>query len=141
MAPFDYAPLDRTTRDVRLLRFEEQPASLDLVCCCLETYDLDHCPPYAALSYIRGEEEASKGILVDGKPFLARTNLHAALCAMQEFEDRDKLWIKTSNALTDFTSPQTELPELMARVKSHTPKERWQTVIRTTFHRLNWTTP
>lgn len=134
MASFYYAPLDRATRSIRLLRLEEQSTELELVCCSLETHRLDHCPPYAALSYVWGEEggggESAKGILVDGKPFLARRNLHSALCAIREFEDRDRLWVKTSTALSDFTSHQTNLPDLMRTLKSYTPKHRWQAVIR-----------
>lgn len=135
MASFNYAPLDQSTRSIRLLRFEEQSMELDLVCCSLETHKLDHCPPYAALSYVWGEAEeagggTAKGILVDGRPFLARPNLHAALCAMRGFEDRDRLWIKTSTALSDFTSYQTDLPDLMKTLKSYTPKHKWQAVIR-----------
>lgn len=135
MASFDYTPLDQTTRSIRLLRFEQQSKDLEPICCCLETHELEHCPPYAALSYVWGEDEeagggSAKGILVDGKPFLARPNLHAALCAIRDFEDRDRLWIKTSTALTDFSSFQTELPDLMRTLKSYTPQHKWQAVIR-----------
>lgn len=135
MASFDYAPLDQATRSIRLLQFEQQSTELELVCCSLETHKLDHCPPYAALSYVWGEAEeagggSAKGILIDGSPFLARPNLHAALCAIRGFEDRDRLWIKTSTALSDFTSHQTDLPDLMRTLKSYTPKHRWQAVIR-----------
>lgn len=135
MASFGYAPLDQTTRSIRLLRFEEQPKDLELICCCLETHEVDHCPPYAALSYVWGEDEEAgggfaKGILVDGKPFLVRPNLHAALCSLRNFENRDKLWIKTSKALTDFSSFHTELPDLMRTLKSYTPKHKWHAVIR-----------
>lgn len=71
MASFDYAPLDQATRSIRLLHCEEQPTGLELVCCSLETYDLDRCPPYAALSYVWGEEEDAadaRGIIVHGMP-------------------------------------------------------------------------
>lgn len=134
MAFFDYAPLDQTTRSIRLLQFEEQPIGLNILCCCLETHEIDRCPPYAALSYVWGEEEASKGILVNEKPFLIRPNLHAALHALRDFEFRDKIYIKTSTALTDSMSRQTDLPELIATLKTYTPKERWQQVA----HKVLW---
>lgn len=135
MASFDYTSLDHATRSIRLLRLEERSTELEIICCYLETYQLDNCPPYAALSYVWGEAEeaegeSAKGILVDGMPFLARPNLHAALCAISDFEDRDRLWIKTSTALSDFTSYQTDLPDLMTTLKSYTPKHRWQAVVR-----------
>lgn len=133
MASYDYSPLNRTTRSIRLLQFEEPPPGSDVVCCSLETYDLDSCPPFAALSYVWGEAPStpSEGpsIFLDWAEFPVRQNLHAALCAIRHFEREDQLWLKTSAALTDFTSRQTNLPQLMATLKRYTPENRWQAVI------------
>lgn len=49
---------------------------------------------------------------------------------MRDFEGNQELWVKTSMALTDFTSRQTNFPELMALLKGYIPAERWQTTVR-----------
>lgn len=132
MAAFEYTPLNWKTRSIRLLKFETPPPGSDVICCSLETYELDSCPRFAALSYTWGQPDSCKDqeIYLDWWTFPVRKNLHAALCSMRHFEDEDQLWLKTSTALTDFTSHQTDLPELMATLKGYTrTKKRWQAVV------------
>ncbi|KAJ4421331.1 hypothetical protein N0V82_003842 [Gnomoniopsis sp. IMI 355080] len=52
--------------------------------CSLETYDLDQCPPYVALSYTWGNHRPSKTILVDGKFMPIGENLHAVLSILKQ---------------------------------------------------------
>ncbi|KAI0482026.1 heterokaryon incompatibility protein-domain-containing protein [Xylariaceae sp. FL0804] len=82
-----YPSLDQSTRSIRLLRFDLTAPS-DQICCTLETYKLDQCPPFVALSYTWGSPtpkfEMSLASVVAGtptapRPFHVRENLWAAL--------------------------------------------------------------
>lgn len=130
MDSFEYSPLDRTTRNIRLLQFEAPPPGSDVVCCSLETYDLDSCPPFAALSYAWGEPGGCKDIFLEWATFSVRQNLHAALCSMRYFDRENELSNKIWMALTDFACRETNLPTLIATLKGCVSRERWQTVVR-----------
>ncbi|OBS22634.1 hypothetical protein FPOA_08967 [Fusarium poae] len=60
--------------------------------CTFETVDLASAPPYEALSYTWGEEDASVRIHLNGKEFLVRPNLAYALAALRVSEPR-VLWV------------------------------------------------
>lgn len=85
MATFKYTPLNRQTRSIRLLRFElESPTTAcPRPSCLMETFDLDQCPPFVALSYTWGPPDLSREISVDGKAFHIRENLYLAMSELQ----------------------------------------------------------
>jgi len=60
---------------VRLLEIREG-STPESIACRLHVHQLDQCPPYTALSYTWGAEHPQKNILVDGKTFSIRENLH-----------------------------------------------------------------
>lgn len=84
MSALEHIPLDRSTRQIRLLSFVEVDAVTALIHCRLETYDLDHCPSFVALSYKWGDLHLSRAIILNGKPFLLGQNLHSALSFLGE---------------------------------------------------------
>ena len=46
-----YKPLDKSKKEIRLLRILPSESAKDELVCCLVRADLDDCPPYQALSY------------------------------------------------------------------------------------------
>ncbi|KAF4444775.1 heterokaryon incompatibility 6 OR allele [Fusarium acutatum] len=60
--------------------------------CTFETVHLASAPPYEALSYTWGDEDASVRILLNGEEFLVRPNLAYALAALRISEPR-VLWV------------------------------------------------
>lgn len=81
METFEYVPLDRSTRSIRLLSFEEEDETTGprLIRCRLETFDLDACPPFIALSYTWGEPGTCHEISLNERALVVRENLHSAL--------------------------------------------------------------
>ncbi|KAH6646844.1 heterokaryon incompatibility protein-domain-containing protein [Truncatella angustata] len=56
-----------------------RPAMAPSVAASQPTRTIDQCPLYCALSYVWGTDEPSNGIEINGKLFLVRDNLWAAL--------------------------------------------------------------
>ena len=79
MSSITYERLDHSTSEIRLLRFLH--SSDGQVRCHLIKHSLENGPElrYSALSYVWGDPNVTKDILVNGKPFAATTNLVAAL--------------------------------------------------------------
>lgn len=73
---FSYTPLKR--REIRLLRIqagsEDTPVEVSL-----SHVSLDSLPDYAALSYVWGDGHSAKTITLNGRDFIVRANLEAAL--------------------------------------------------------------
>lgn len=91
---YRYAPLDRTKNSIRLLYFKNQSSrtyptttgsstAAETVQCVLETYDLDQCIPYTALSYAWGQPWPPKHVLVNGKLMPVGENLHSAISVLR----------------------------------------------------------
>ncbi|KAH8653526.1 heterokaryon incompatibility protein-domain-containing protein [Xylariales sp. PMI_506] len=89
--PFSYSPLDRATASIRLLTFVPRDDDNELIACDLETWRIDDCPPFIALSYVWGRaaswscnpELPLHGIIVGGSRFLVRENLWEAMHVLQ----------------------------------------------------------
>ena len=80
---FRYEPLEHSARSIRLLKVEAEIVSdLHPIRCHLETFELDDCPPYIALSYTWGDPEPCHDILLNNISFSVRENLYAALVAL-----------------------------------------------------------
>lgn len=84
MTAFEPIPLDRSTRQIRLLRFVDSDAATTPISCRLDSYDLDNCPSFFALSYTWGDVHQPQEISLNGEVFLVRQNLHSALLMLRE---------------------------------------------------------
>lgn len=75
--PQFYSPLDKSKNQIRLLSF----LSFTKIHLRLETYDLESCPPYEALSYTWGPESdiTDGSITLNGSTIAVRHNLYQAL--------------------------------------------------------------
>ncbi|EUC44242.1 hypothetical protein COCMIDRAFT_53227, partial [Bipolaris oryzae ATCC 44560] len=80
MDHFQYKPLDPNGNHIRLLRFSDELGY------ALDSFDLNQCPPYEALSYTWGPPLPTSTITVNEKPFEIRENL-------SDFLDRIRIGI------------------------------------------------
>jgi len=78
MDQFQHKPLQSATSQIRLLRLlnEHDTTQPSYV---LDSFDIDQCPVYEALSYTWGPPLPTKTINIDGKSFEIRENLGAFL--------------------------------------------------------------
>jgi hypothetical protein len=65
----------------------------DIIMCQLSVVLLDKNPNFRALSYVWGDPNATKTILVDGKSFTVRTNLWDFLSQMRRQQNFHAFWI------------------------------------------------
>jgi hypothetical protein len=77
-----YQPLDHTSKCIRLLTMERDADNS--IRCTLRIFPIDESPPFIALSYAWGSPAETRQILLDGKDFTVRENLHAALLMILE---------------------------------------------------------
>jgi Heterokaryon incompatibility protein (HET) len=77
-SPSIYRPLDKATREIRLLTILPGDNNSTLAC-SLKYVSLNDHPRYAALSYTWGDPSITQEILVNGQTFAATVNLVAAL--------------------------------------------------------------
>ena len=80
------------TRVLEILPSNSQDLS-DIISCRLSVISLDPPPEYRAVSYVWGDPNVNRTILVDGKSFIVRLNIWNFLMQMREDGDRDALWI------------------------------------------------
>ncbi|KAI1455766.1 heterokaryon incompatibility protein-domain-containing protein [Annulohypoxylon moriforme] len=78
-----YKPLDSSKREIRLLRMIDGPEDRP-VKCSLHTVSLDDSTPFAALSYVWGDANITKEILVNGRFRKVPATLESA---MRNFRD------------------------------------------------------
>lgn len=88
---FSHAPLDRVERDIRLIRYDPIASDGQDLTYNLESWDIEECPPFHALSYVWGVDMPTKRISLDGKPFLVRDNLSAVLHALPRCRISDEI--------------------------------------------------
>lgn len=79
-------------RTVRILRIFDGTGQDPLIC-GLETFHLNHLPPYEALSYCWGDQKEKHDIILDGSKFEAATNLHSALLRLRLRDKPRLLWV------------------------------------------------
>ena len=95
---FIYPSLDTSRPSIRLLAVHEPTEINGPLICHLEPSDLDHHPPFAALSYVWGSPSlGSELITLDNQPFRVGINLAVAL---RFFRDEFK-----TSAKPDFNPP------------------------------------
>ncbi|KAE9362606.1 HET-domain-containing protein [Stipitochalara longipes BDJ] len=88
-----YRSLHKDVREIRLMTIEDWENGSSHIACQLHHFELAHAPEYEALSYCWGDASITQEILVDGDPFLATTNLYAALKQIAERAKSKFLWI------------------------------------------------
>lgn len=76
---FRYTSLDRSTRSIRLLRFDPAGRKRYHMHFILETFELAKCPPFAALSYTWGSPQSTQIVAVNQQQLPTRENLYRAL--------------------------------------------------------------
>lgn len=150
MTPFDYNSLDRSSRSIRLLRFERDlyPSEVQLtgddgsfirdslfsnpdrdqIRCVLETYDIDHCPAFVALSYTWGEPGPERHIILNDKSFPVRENLHLALSLLSRPTNHEKYFIGISWIINKLMAYEVDVPILTSILKDITPEDKWDAV-------------
>lgn len=75
---FRYRPLRSDRREIRLI-YVQALLSDDRICCVLRHAFLDDLPEYAALSYVWGDKNTTKAILLGDHEFHVTENLESAL--------------------------------------------------------------
>jgi hypothetical protein len=74
-----FQPLDRTTPTIRLIKIAS--VNIGPIECIFDTFNLDECPPYTALSYTWGSASPSASIWINGSRFRVGINLYTGLRA------------------------------------------------------------
>lgn len=77
-----YCPLSKSDREIRLLRL--QPEYDGKISLHLTAHALDSTPNYIALSYCWTEEPPTREILLEGRQYFVRPNLHEYLKVLSE---------------------------------------------------------
>jgi hypothetical protein len=77
-----YPPLDRSTRQIRLLSLCEEIG--DHIACKISVFSLSDFPQFIALSYVWGPPDVQHEIILNGQPFSIRYNLYSALKSISE---------------------------------------------------------
>jgi hypothetical protein len=89
---YDYSPLDPGSSEFRLL--ELIPGLEDEeIRCMLAHSALDNNPSYEALSYLWGDQQDRRQILLGEARFSVTSNLHAALRRLRDPRHSRTLWV------------------------------------------------
>lgn len=88
-----YLNLDTSVREIRLVHVEAARDVLEPLHCNLSIVSLDREPQYEALSYVWGDPNVRKPILLNGEPFSVTLNLEAALRALRLPDQVRTIWI------------------------------------------------
>ncbi|PSR76486.1 heterokaryon incompatibility protein-domain-containing protein, partial [Coniella lustricola] len=79
-----------TDLEIRLLllkahtrTFRRSSTTAGLIQCTLESFDIEKCPPYVAVSYTWGPPDVCETVMVNGSPLRVRENLHAVLSILR----------------------------------------------------------
>ena len=91
-ASFSYERLGFLSSEIKLLRIRQSVNGV--VQCELTKHSLSSNPEYISLSYVWGDPNITKDILMNEKPFAATTNLVAALEILaDELEGSYFIWV------------------------------------------------
>ncbi|MCJ1410518.1 hypothetical protein MMC19_004603 [Ptychographa xylographoides] len=88
LQPYQYSSLD--AQAIRLLHIRRRAGALIVQ---LQHWALDHLPPYCALSYAWGSEDASETIQCIGGYLKTTPTLHSALHQYQKHESLRYVWV------------------------------------------------
>ena len=84
--------------------------------CVLQTASLDDKPSYTALSYVWGTDVPSTAVLMNGKPFLVRRNLAAALRHLQQADCSLNIWVDAICINQNDNKEKSHQVQMMAKI-------------------------
>ncbi|KAK0638638.1 heterokaryon incompatibility protein-domain-containing protein, partial [Cercophora newfieldiana] len=93
---FSYQPLDETKREIRLLTIcdpKKRACTSRLIHCEINHVSLNDRPSYKAVSYVWGDPDAARPIIVNSALWHVAENLYQFLCQFQYQESVGPLWI------------------------------------------------
>lgn len=88
----EYAQLDPTDSEIRILSVESALRPSDPIRCKLEHVSLHNLPPYTALSYCWGDATHRRSIDIGSHTFRVTTNLYEALSSLRS-KGIFRLWV------------------------------------------------
>lgn len=89
-----YAPLDRTSREIRLLLLQSSKGNGETpIQCKLIGVDIDNAPEFTALSYVWGNAKSRELIEVNGNPFAVTTHLGKILRHLRRDSADIFIWV------------------------------------------------
>lgn len=89
---YQYTPLDRGSREIRLITILPGDVENELYCECFHT-KLEDAPDYECLSYAWGAPDLARTILIDGCTLHITANLEVALRHLRYASDKRVMWI------------------------------------------------
>ncbi|KAE9367474.1 HET-domain-containing protein [Stipitochalara longipes BDJ] len=92
-APALYSPLDRETREFRLLHLAPSKDFTAPIRCKISQFSLDRCPAYEALSYVWGDPSVTQDIFIHDQPRAITKNLELALRHIRRPKKSRILWV------------------------------------------------
>lgn len=123
---YRYTKLDRSKKLIRLLSFQDLHHNRSRIHCRLDVYDLSDCPEFIALSYTWGESQSNQDVIImEGKAFPVRHNLHSALSVLRGDAYDSYLGL----ALKELRRKEISSQKFLARLEAITPFERWPEVL------------
>jgi hypothetical protein len=93
---YEYKPLNPSTSDIRLLKLlpnDRNDKLKNIPVCQIFRTSLDRNPKFVALSYVWGDTNSSRIILVETCPMRVTTNLYDALMAIRPSKEPIIIWI------------------------------------------------
>ncbi|KAL8627254.1 hypothetical protein Q9189_007044 [Teloschistes chrysophthalmus] len=87
-----YSELDTSVQQIRLMRWKktQDPDEIEVE---LETYQIDQCPPFNALSYAWGDPSELQVMTLNGLRHAVTRNLYSALKHLQPQLEDQPMWI------------------------------------------------
>ncbi|KAL4781148.1 heterokaryon incompatibility protein-domain-containing protein [Aspergillus varians] len=120
--PFTYTPVEKSARQIRLIRFEAAKTSNpDGIYLSISTHSLSNVPKYCALSYVWGTDVPRHELYIGGKLLMARDNLWLALSQLkiqQLDHEVQYFWIDAICINQDDLSERAHQVDLMGEVYS-----------------------
>ncbi|KAK3686174.1 hypothetical protein B0T22DRAFT_518732 [Podospora appendiculata] len=89
---YAYQPLDPQQPSIRLLTLQPGENDSD-ICCELQTVVLESAPDYEALSYVWGDANERKFILLHGHTYSVTASLETSLRHLRYDKEPCTLWI------------------------------------------------
>ncbi|KAF2725362.1 HET-domain-containing protein [Polychaeton citri CBS 116435] len=90
---YDYTPLARDHEQLRLLRIQRSSSITDAIVCSVDTYELDNCPPFAAVSYVWGSASPFRDIYINTQHTEVYYNCWVALWQIRYHGKWDYVWV------------------------------------------------
>lgn len=94
LEPMQYLPLDRSSKEIRILKIEPGITGSEIRCTLVHIALQEAADNYAALSYTWGSQQNLKHVYCNGRRLLVTSNLHFAMERCRERQlPGDKFWI------------------------------------------------